>query len=239
MIYTSGKSITASLLNSKSELSIIGTFQLVQDNITDLMQQLGIDGLTTHKNYNAMWVVSKNKVCIVKAPFWNSNVAVKSFVSCKTLVKINIDTIGTDESGEICFYSRAELCAIDADTKRIRKMDSINVGDNIVVHASPVDVEYTHFDGEVGDMVEKTQVRSTNIDYLHHCNNIEYLRFILNTYAEKVLSNDIVSVEIAYVNQCFEGEHIQVYKNKLDGSDNVYLKRGEDFVIKSNIQFRR
>ena len=234
MIYTTTKNISASLLNSKSELSIIGAFQIVQDNLTDLMGALGIDGLTTRKKYNAMWVISKNRLKFVKAPFWNADVVVESFVSSKSLVKMTIDTLIKDGDGNICVCGHTELCALDCATGRIKKIESVNVGDNIEVHNSPVQIEYAHFDSEIGKCIEECQVRSTNIDYLHHCNNIEYLRFILNTYQEKDL-HSVSEMEMLYANQAFEGEYLQVYKTATDNGYHVYLKRGDDFVIKSEI----
>ena len=234
MIYTTGKVISASLLNSKSELSIIGAFQLVQDNVTDLMGELKIDGLSTKKNYNAMWVISKNRVQFKKSPFWNDNVTVESFISNKSLVKLTIDTIVRDENGEICVCARTELCALDIATGKIKKIAEVGVGDNIEKHDSNVEIQFGHFENDLSNKLETCEVRSTNIDYLHHCNNIEYLRFILNVYKEKSL-HDIKEMEMMYANQSFEGEKLDVYKSSNGNVDHVYLKRGDDFVIKSEI----
>ncbi|MBR4745314.1 MAG: hypothetical protein IK070_01225 [Clostridia bacterium] len=234
MIYTNGKTMSASLLNSKSELSIIGAFQLVQDNVTDLMGELKIDGLSTKKNYNAMWVISKNRVHFKKMPFWNDDVAVESFISNKSLAKLTIDTIVRDENGEECLCARTELCALDIATGKIKKIAQVGVGENIEKHDSAENIQFGHFDNTLSNKLETCEVRSTNIDYLHHCNNIEYLRFILNVYMEKSLHN-IKEMEMVYANQSFEGEKLDVYKSSNGNIDHVYLKRGNDFVIKSEI----
>ena len=47
-------------------LSILGTFQVVEDAITDLMGELKIDGVTAKEKYNAFWVFTKNRVKIFK-----------------------------------------------------------------------------------------------------------------------------------------------------------------------------
>ncbi|MBP5651271.1 MAG: hypothetical protein J6X00_01190 [Clostridia bacterium] len=234
MIYTTTKNMVASLLNSKSELSIIGAFQIVQDNLTDLMGQLGIDGIVTKKNYNAMWVITKNRLKFIKAPFWNDDVVVDSFVSSKSLVKLCIDTCIKDAEGNVCVYARTELCALDIATGKIKKITEVGVGDNIEKHDSNVEIQFGHFENDLSNKLETCEVRSTNIDYLHHCNNIEYLRFILNVYKEKSL-HDIKEMEMMYANQSFEGEKLDVYKSSDGNVDHVYLKRGDDFVIKSEI----
>ena len=226
--------MSASLLNSKSELSIIGAFQIVQDNVTELMGVLGIDGLKTRKKYNAMWVISKNRLKFVKAPFWNTNVVVESFVSSKSLVKMTIDTVIKDSDDNICVCGHTELCVLDIATGRIKKITEVGVGDNIEKHDSVVDIQFGHYDNDLSNKLETCEVRSTNIDYLHHCNNIEYLRFILNTYQEKDL-HGISEMEMMYANQSFEGEKLDVYKSSNDNIDHVYLTRGNDFVIKSEI----
>jgi acyl-ACP thioesterase len=62
--------------------------------------------------------------------------------------------------------------------------------------------------------METVRVRSTNLDYCSHTNNIEYLRFILNTYAARTFEErEISRIEIHYGNQTFEGDEIAVFKH--------------------------
>ena len=76
------------------------------------------------------------------------------------------------------------------------------------------ELSFTRFPRSSVNLLEAVKVRSTNLDYCSHTNNIEYLRFVLNTYSAKTfLEREIARIEIHYGNQTFEGDEIEIFKH--------------------------
>ena len=232
MIYTKKGIVSGSLIDTSTNLSVIGTFQIVEDALTELMGELKIDGITAKKLYNAMWVYTKNRIKFLKPLAWGENYSVESFVSLISLAKINIDTAIKDNNGEIVAYSKVELCALDLETGRIRKTATVGVDESIVKENSQIQIDFTKFEVFEMNKVESVVVRSTNIDFCHHCNNVEYLRFLLNTYSVAELENNpIREFEICYANQSFEGDTLDIFKMKNQDKDILIIQKEDKVII--------
>lgn len=236
MLYTKNGMVSGSLIDTSTNLSVIGTFQIVEDALTELMGELKIDGITAKKLYNAMWVYTKNRIKFLKPLAWGEGYTVESFVSLISLAKINIDTAIKDNNGEIVAYSKVELCALDLETGRIRKTATVGVDESIVKENSQIQVDFTKFEVLVMPKVESVVVRSTNIDFCHHCNNVEYLRFLLNTYSVAELENNpIKEFEICYANQSFEGDTLDIFKMQNQDKDILIIQKEDKVIIKCEI----
>lgn len=236
MIYTKKGIVSGSLIDTSTNLSVIGTFQIVEDALTELMGELKIDGITAKKLYNAMWVYTKNRIKFLKPLTWGEGYSVESFVSLISLAKINIDTAIKDNDGNIVAYSKVELCALDLETGRIRKTATVGVDERIVKENSLIQIDFTKFEVLEMPKVESIVVRSTNIDFCHHCNNVEYLRFLLNTYSVAELENNpIKEFEICYANQSFEGDTLDIFKMQNQDKDILIIQKEDKVIIKCEI----
>ncbi|MBD5087024.1 MAG: acyl-ACP thioesterase [Clostridiales bacterium] len=236
MIYTKKGIVSGSLIDTSTNLSVIGTFQIVEDALTELMGELKIDGITAKKLYNAMWVYTKNRIKFFKPLAWGEGYTVESFVSLISLAKINIDTAIKDNDGNIVAYSKVELCALDLETGRIRKTATVGVDESIVKENSQIQIDFTKFAVLEMPKVESVVVRSTNIDFCHHCNNVEYLRFLLNTYSVAELENNpIKEFEICYANQSFEGDTLDIFKMQNQDKDILIIQKEDKVIIKCEI----
>ncbi len=236
MIYTKSGTASASVIDSTSNLSIVGTFQIVEDTLTELMGKLKIDGITSQKLYNAMWVFTKNKIKILKPLAWGDNYTVESFVSLVSIVKLNIDTAIKNDKGEIVAYSKVELCALDLKSGKIRKTLTVGVDENIATYNSQVQIDFTKFEDTNLPKVDSVVVYSTNIDFCHHTNNVEYVRFLMNTYSVKELANSKVKeIEVCYVNQSFEEDTLDIYKSHIENKDILKICKDDKTIIKCEI----
>ena len=66
MILNKKQTISAFMTDTNSNLSIVGSFQIIQDAITELTGLLKIDGITAKEQYNSMWVFTKTVVKFYK-----------------------------------------------------------------------------------------------------------------------------------------------------------------------------
>ncbi len=228
--------VAASLTDFKANLSVLGVFQIVEDSITEFMGDLKIDGLTAKREYNAVWVFAKTKIKFIKNIVWNNEYTVTCFISKISNVTINIDVAIKNTADELCFYSRTELCALDMETGRIRRVSTVGVNDSIKTEAPLADISFAKIDAENLPVVEEVQVRYTNIDYAVHTNNKEYVRFILNTYSVAEMEKSRISeLEIVYINQSFENDELTVHKACCGDKDVFVIQKEDKVIVKSEI----
>ena len=224
--------------NSQANLSVIGTFQIIQDAITELTGKLGIDGLTEKAKYNAFWVFAKTKVKFFKNLVWNQKVSINTFISQISLAKMYADVEVKDTSGRLAFYSRTELCALDLETGRIRKVATVGVTDAMLSHRKTMEVEFEKFDAENLPPLCNVKIKYTNIDFCHHTNNLEYIRLIMDTYTVKDMEQrQIKEMEINYLNQSYEGDELGICKRR-DGDAEIFaIVKNLKPVVKCKIEF--
>ena len=236
MIYTKQMIVSSNYLDADAKLSALGVFQLVENAITEGMAAQQIDGLTIKRLYNAVWVFSKNKVKIFDKAAWGDAITIESYVSSIALAKLYVDTVIKNANGKIVAYSRCEMCPLDVTTGRIRRTSTVGVDERIAVEPAQMDVEFDKLDCDNLPVVEEVKARSTNIDFCRHVNNVEYLRFIFNTYSvQELISRPIREMEVNYVNQSYENEILSVHKSTTDSSDLLAITKASATVIKCKL----
>ena len=230
--------ILSSMVNSESNLSVVGTFQIIQDALTELCGVLKIDGPTMKREYNAFWVFTKTRVKILKKLAWNENVKLTAFISKITLAKMYMDVQVKNTLGEVAFYSRTELCALDIKAEKICKLSSVGVSESMVGKNKGMEINFSKIDAEESEPLCRVQIKYTNIDFCHHTNNLEYMRLIMNTYSvAEMEARPIREIEINYISQSFENDLIAMCKTKNANRDVLVLKKDSKPVVKCEILF--
>ena len=233
MIYKKQQIVGSTQVGADANLSTIGLFGMVESAITEGMATLKIDGLTVKREYNAFWVFTRNHIKIFGKGLWGEVLSIQSFISNISLVKLDIDTVLKKSDGSILAYSRCEMCPLDVATGRIRRMSSVGVNETIVAETPLADVTFEKFFDDNLPLVDTVTVRSTNVDFSQHCNNVEYLRFILNTYTvSEIVNKPIKEIEVNYVSQSYEGDTLSVHKTTSNNCDYFALKKSDQTVIK-------
>ena len=202
--------LPASLCDASVQLSIVGAFQIVEDLVTEMMGLLHIDGVTCMREYGAMWVFVRNRVELRKPLRWLDEYTAACYISSFTGVKLVIDTV-LKRDGEIALTSRLELCAVDLTTGKIRRSNTVGLGESTPPEESEIDIVFCRERFEPQALLEEVTVRSADIDFCHHTNNISYIRYLVNRYSVAQMERaPIKAVEVQYVNQTFEGDRLQI-----------------------------
>ena len=227
--------LTASMVASNESLSIIGAFQIIQDAVTDCMGELKIDGISVKRNYNAFWLFVKTRVKFFKKLKWGEEFTVCSFLSSMSLAKLYADVEVRNKSEELVFYARVELCILDIATQRIKKIASVGVDESMLTYATE-EITFGKTDDTALSQIEQVKVRSTNIDHSHHTNNLEYLRFIMNTYSvAETEAKAPKEMEVNYLSQSYENDLLDVLKAHSESRDLIVLQKDGKPVIKCEI----
>ncbi len=230
--------VSASITDSLANLSVIGIFQTVEDAVTELLGELKADNITMKKADNAIWVFAKNRIKILKNIAWNEDFYTVGFISSITRATVNVDIAIKSKSEELCAYSRVEMCALDLQTGQIKRIAAVGGADRMMPEKPETDIAFTRFDrGELPEYGQ-VQVKYTNIDFSRHTNNIEYIRFMLDTYSVRELeTRPVKEMEILYTNQSFEGDVLTLRRSSLDGKDVFLLQKEDKVIVRSEIVF--
>lgn len=236
MILRKKQIISASMLAADFKLSKVGSFQIIEDSITELMGKLQIDGLTVKEKYNAFWVFTKTKVKFIKTLSWNDEIILSSFISFISAAKMNIDVEVKDSLGDLVFHSRTELCALEIVNQRIIRLSMIGVDSSMVENRELKEIEFAKIDEVDLPVVDKVKIKYTNIDFSHHTNNLEYIRLVMNTYSVKEMEEkQIKEMEIIYSNQSYENDVLDIKKGTFVDKDFIVIEKDAKPVVKFEI----
>ena len=212
MKHTSRQVVGAGACDPSGRLSILGALTLVEDAVTATMGKMELDGLTVRAKYGALMVFSKNYVRYLQDINWQDRITVSCFIATKSPARLNVDVCVKNQAGEVALYARTEVCAVDCETGRIRRMDTIGAGEQVKVVRAPYELNWIPINGE-GELVENVTVRTSNIDYAGHTNNVEYIRLLLNTMTLDEWRNMAPKeLQVAYLNQSFLGDELSIYR---------------------------
>ena len=240
MIYTKHTYVSGSMCDGKLKLSPIAADEIVENAVTELMGDLGIDGIVAKAKYNAMWLIVKNNIRFLRRPVWREAFSVSCYISKHSSVKLNIDTFAAAENGEHLIEARTELCAIALDTGRVRKAESVGFTADMAEDSPFEGLSFTRFPKGEYLPVESVTVRSTSLDYCWHTNNIEYVKFVLNDYdADFFKTHEPAALEVHYANQSFEGEQLDIEKLSVDENDYYHIRRGSDEIASCRLVWKK
>ena len=98
-------------------------------------------------------------------------------------------------------------------------------------------LDFSRFSKTCGSLTESVTVSSTSLDYCYHTNNIEYVRFMLNTYpVEHFKTHEPAQLEIHYASQSFEGEVLSIMKESDDSGDQFHILRDSQEITSCKIR---
>ena len=228
--------VNSCMTDPLANLSVIGCFQIAEETVTELMGKLKIDGITVKKAYNAVWVFAKSKLKVFGNIAWNEQYTVVGFISKVTRVSIDIDVEIKNKSDELCAYLRVELCALDLQSGKIRRVSTVGVDDSIQTETPETDLSFSKFDAENLPEVAQVKIKYTNIDFAGHTNNKEYIRFALNTFSIQELTMcPIEELDIVYVNQTYENDDLTILKSSDRVGAIVAIRKYDKLIAKCKI----
>jgi acyl-ACP thioesterase len=231
--------VPASLCDAEVKLSLTGAFTTVEDLVTEMMGKLHIDGVTCMREYGGMWVFVRNRIEMPQQIKWMEEYTAKCAISSFSRVRLYIDTILEKTDGSVALASRLELCAVDLETGKIRKADTVGVGENTPPEGALAEVPYTKEKFVRGEHLDTVRVRSTDIDYASHTNNISYVGFIMDQYsAAHHVEHPVSSIEVQYVNQTHEGDLLELYRCESQTADAYTIEMDGKTVMNCLTAFR-
>lgn len=223
--------LAASSCGADVKLSVEGAFRIVEDMVTELMGDQHIDGVTCMREYGGMWVFVRNRIEMPQQLAWMDEYTATSYISSFSKIRLYIDTVLQKADGSIALKSRLELCAVDLETGKIRKSETVGIGEKTPAEEPFFEIAYSKAKPVRGELIDEITVRSADIDYCHHTNNVAYVRYFVNQIdADDLIERPVRAIEVQYAAQTYEGDKLSVYRCGSEDEAYVIEKDGSKVV---------
>lgn len=226
----------------KISLSLLDSFYLIQDMMTEYFGFLKSDNIILKRENNAIWVLTKTKVHFNNLPVWRDVVEGTVFTTNIKPIRVGTETQFKDKDNNILFYANQETCAIDLDDRKIKKISTVNYPKDLEIIEGINKEKYLKLNDEftIDDKVSEQIVHSTDIDFSHHTNNVSYIRFILNSLSSEFLDNcKVTDFEIHYINETKEGQKLEIYRKLKDTNVDFLIKENDREIVRANLKYKR
>ena len=226
----------------KISLSLLDSFYLIQDMMTEYFGFLKSDNIILKRENNAIWVLTKTKVHFNNLPVWRDVVEGTVFTTNIKPIRVGTETQFKDKDNNILFYANQETCAIDLDDRKIKKISTVNYPKDLEIIEGINKEKYLKLNDEftIDDKVSEQIVNSTDIDFSHHTNNVSYIRFILNSLSSEFLDNcKVTDFEIHYINETKEGQKLEIYRKLKDTDVEFLIKENDREIVRANLKYKR
>lgn len=226
----------------KISLSLLDSFYLIQDMMTEYFGFLKSDNIILKRENNAIWVLTKTKVHFNNLPVWRDVVEGTVFTTNIKPIRVGTETQFKDKDNNILFYANQETCAIDLDNRKIKKISTVNYPKDLQIIEGINKEKYLKLNDEftIDDKVSEQIVHSTDIDFSHHTNNVSYIRFILNSLSSEFLDNcKVTDFEIHYINETKEGQKLEIYRKLKDTDVDFLIKENDREIVRANLKYKR
>ena len=223
--------LAASSCGADVKLSVEGAFRIVEDMVTELMGDQHIDGVTCMREYGGMWVFVRNRIEMPQPLNWMDEYTATSYISSFSKIRLYIDTVLQKADGSIALKSRLELCAVDLETGKIRKSESVGVGEKTPAEEPIFEIAYTKEKPVRDELIDQVTVRSADIDYCHHTNNVAYVRYFMNQISvDDLIEHPVKAIEVQYAAQTHEGDKLCIYRCSSENEAYLIEKDGSKVV---------
>lgn len=209
--------VPASFCDNTAHLGIVGIFSVFMDMASEHGGEMGL-GMDDMNAKGLIWLATKTKVRIFARPKMMQNVTVASWpekpgaLRCNRYYKIY--------DGDTVFVEgKTEWVMLDREAGRPVKLAG-NYPEMEHCEETVCDGAFFRPSKEPAEQIlGEYIVRSQDIDLSQHMNNVEYIRAALTFFScNELESKNFSEIEVAYQQQCYEGERLQIGIRALDGS---------------------
>lgn len=196
--------------DSTLHLSLPAAMTYFMDIATVHAQALGI-GYGAMEKKNLVWITTKTMVDMYKAPGFLREAEVSTWVEGQKNGRSYRDYAIRDEKGNLLVAGKTEWTALDINKRLPVPADDV-VPKNLDKKDSVCARDFRMINHDFSDaaVLGTYKVRSIDVDFIGHMNNISYVRAFLGCLSSKELrENPIRHFEISYVSQCFEDNTLE------------------------------
>ncbi|MBQ1284945.1 MAG: hypothetical protein IIY19_00700 [Lachnospiraceae bacterium] len=204
--------ILPSVTDSSGKLSIPDCFSLFMDAaaVHAPMLKCGTEDLAKQ---GLFWLTVRSKIKIIRRPRMMEEVVLSTWPEEPQETRCNRDYSITKD-GEPLVLGKTLWAVLNIKTNRLHKVDVLYPEGFKAVDDLAIPEPFTQFDKDFqGEEFAAYTVRSTDIDFGGHMNNIAYIRAIESLFLAKEWQDmQISEMEIHYKTACYEGDVLTFQK---------------------------
>jgi len=219
-------------VNFEMKLSITEIIRFLQLTTFNHSNIIELDHKTMQEKSNAFWVITKLKVKLNKSVSSGETIKVATWTQPLSTIRA-IRDFKIKQKNCVIAKACAEWCCLDLNTRRIRKLSTIQYPNLEMVEKGTSNLTFNNLNQEYSsnNYAYSRTIRSSDIDINNHTNNLKYNTIAIDAFSvEELKTFEIKEYEIHFVNESKEGDVINVYKKKIG---NTYFIEGvtEEKVI--------
>lgn len=220
--------VPVSRCDKKGNMDLQGVFTLFMDMASEHAVEIGM-GMDALLHKGLIWLAVKSKMKIHRMPQMFSHITATTWpaepgrIRCDRLYKMM-------QGDELLIEGKTEWAMYEPATGKLRKMEN-GYPKDLQVHPEIVcEGPYARIkdDFEGCEIADTYTVKATDLDTSCHMNNVEYIKLVLGVFHSDVLAEmDIAEIEIAYKNQCYEGEQLTIRKKQIENGYDIGIFKAD------------
>ena len=163
--------------------------------------------------YGICWILSKYHLKVVRrAPIANELQLETWFEPSKSPVRLR-PNLRITSGGELCALGQMELCLASVEEGRLVRLSEIDFPASEYEHCEieVPKVRKLKVEEEGMELAYTYTVRYSDLDNNRHMNNLHYVDLVENAFSSDFYEeHPVAEMELEYVEQCYEGEAIDV-----------------------------
>lgn len=197
-----------------------GYMNYFQDMATHYMHNIQKGNDTLPEEYGIVWMYTKYRMHISRKINFTGELNMKTWIPEGKSSAVIHQNLLISKDGEECAYGCVESCLYHLSKKRLVRLKEIDFPADIAesIQSDIQEFQKLPVDLEGMEYIYTHQVRYTDLDKTGHMTNLKYVDLFLNAFDSKFFEEfQLEDFELHFLDQCFEGESIHVYKRMLDG----------------------
>ncbi len=163
------------------------------------------------------WVTSKSKVRIFRRPLVNESVSLSTWPEKPDRIR-GRRNYTVKKGGELLIEGTTEWAIIDRNTNRLYMLEKLYDPDFEFCQESVLPEPFYRFSGDFsGEPFAEYTVRSIDIDFEGHMNNVAYVSALIGLFKRSELEQmNPKEIDLYYKVSCYEGDKLFWFKRQTD-----------------------
>ena len=239
--YTKKLDTTYTSVDRSGRLGLVESMDINQDMITEFFASVGSDNLVLRRKSNAAWVYTRTKMKVEQLPFWKTRTIARSYVSSRSPVRLDVETVLADEGQNVLFRAKTQMCAIDFVRRSLCRIADLPFPADLDPSPSALEVPYSRFGTEFteDDFALEERVYASDTDFTRHTNNTRYVKYLMDSFGTGFYDGKTVTgLEVQFVKESSAGDVLRVYKKRSGEHGYGFLiKNRDEPVVRAELSY--
>lgn len=218
-------------MDSTGRLGIPDCFSLFMDIAAPHADILGC-GTRDLAGKDLFWLTVRSRIKIIRRPYLMENVILSTWPEMPEETRC-IRNYMISKDGKPLVLGKTLWAVMNMKTGRLGRVDELYPEGFQAVSGPVIEEPFTRFDKDFnGTPFGSYTVRSTDIDFGGHMNNVAYIRALASLYSGREWQDlNISEMEIHYKSSCFEGNELLFRRKVVEDTTHICAALPDGKVI--------